>query len=892
MIRESELILTDRCLIVGDVVKRRVEDAISGTVIQTSTSVTLLQPKMWPKGGSSAVISVENKFGNYASNPRTLLKDIPTDDLIPASRWRPDQFIIYKDWVGRIETVYEDVYVRLSNGSVVVVDDPNELDTEVATEDLAVGDYVTTKKGNLRRGRWIYGVFDPAIEPAGYIAETRALRLEVDWLCSRFPAWSSAPSAEPSADVDEDMLESGEIHLYDRRRLPSKDATHHDGDLVHDRSGPSPENTTSLKRIDLDVCVGDAVRFRDIAGAAVKYDGTQRDGSGSLGVQLNRISRMDASGFDINVFQVVQTRTMATILWQDLTTTQMPSTNFIPYIDVGGDDDVWPGELIATTKNISPVDMVYKPENVGIAQSVNARDRMAKVKWFSSGSLMFTEDEEPVLLPTSITSDVSTTVDEVSLYDISTLPGLSRRLGDYIVVQTDPSMDPPPTAIYREAASLAYSTSSNDWFGEVIELGLDGLITVRLGASSNVRDVKVPWECTYLVYSSDFEDDEGEDDNWDMEDEDSMDDEDEDLDSSSSASELVQIKGEDGVWRDVDGMEDIEDWITDEENANDAEDHDSDDGDTLMPDATVRNVDEAPVGQSHARPSYLSFSYGSMFNAIGSGESTPAYVPESFLVLEGEPPQNHHYAGRVAHNSQPQLKRIQKEYKILQTSLPAGVYVRTWESALDLLRVLILGPVGTPYEFAPFVVDLHLDHTFPTLPPLAFFHSWTQGTGPVNPNLYEDGKICLSLLGTWPGDEKNETWSAKSTIMQVLVSLVGLVLVEEPFYSKSIPHRYFRRSTNTRIFSRRSRLRSQSRNTRIPHPLCNLHRAHLFQSSRLHNPRAHEPDSSFRKRNKRHLPCRRGSAVVERRDARCCWSRTKEYKQNDCGCRWWAGLGG
>jgi ubiquitin-protein ligase len=29
--------------------------------------------------------------------------------------------------------------------------------------------------------------------------------------------------------------------------------------------------------------------------------------------------------------------------------------------------------------------------------------------------------------------------------------------------------------------------------------------------------------------------------------------------------------------------------------------------------------------------------------------------------------------------------------------------------------------------------------------------------GRCNPNLYEDGKVCLSILGTWQG-EKSESW--------------------------------------------------------------------------------------------------------------------------------------
>ena len=161
--------------------------------------------------------------------------------------------------------------------------------------------------------------------------------------------------------------------------------------------------------------------------------------------------------------------------------------------------------------------------------------------------------------------------------------------------------------------------------------------------------------------------------------------------------------------------------------------------------------------------------------------------PEQFTILEVMPPSDHQFSNRKATSNPARMKRIQREYRILQDSLPDGVYVRTWESALDLIRVLILGPLDTPYAYAPFVIDFYLDEHFPYSPPQAFFHSWTKGAGPINPNLYEDGKICLSLLGTWPGDTTNETWNPiKSTILQLLVSLIGLVLVKEPFYSKSV----------------------------------------------------------------------------------------------------------
>jgi ubiquitin-protein ligase len=37
----------------------------------------------------------------------------------------------------------------------------------------------------------------------------------------------------------------------------------------------------------------------------------------------------------------------------------------------------------------------------------------------------------------------------------------------------------------------------------------------------------------------------------------------------------------------------------------------------------------------------------------------------------------------------------------------------------------------------------------------------TTGNGTVrfNPNLYANGKVCLSLLGTWKGNTESENWN-------------------------------------------------------------------------------------------------------------------------------------
>lgn len=50
--------------------------------------------------------------------------------------------------------------------------------------------------------------------------------------------------------------------------------------------------------------------------------------------------------------------------------------------------------------------------------------------------------------------------------------------------------------------------------------------------------------------------------------------------------------------------------------------------------------------------------------------------------------------------------------------------------------------------------------------------------------MYNCGKVCLSLLNTWTG-HKNEKWlPGVSTILQVLVSIQGLILNTKPYFNE------------------------------------------------------------------------------------------------------------
>ncbi|KAF6754275.1 hypothetical protein DFP72DRAFT_899833 [Ephemerocybe angulata] len=124
-----------------------------------------------------------------------------------------------------------------------------------------------------------------------------------------------------------------------------------------------------------------------------------------------------------------------------------------------------------------------------------------------------------------------------------------------------------------------------------------------------------------------------------------------------------------------------------------------------------------------------------------------------------------------------------KELAVMVTSLPPGIWVRVDEVRNDAIKVMIAGPQGTPYAGGLFEFDCFIPLEYPNKPPV--MHNRTTGGGTVrfNPNLYDSGKVCLSLLGTWSGSPE-EQWTSKSTLLQVLVSIQSMILNEAPWYNE------------------------------------------------------------------------------------------------------------
>ncbi len=59
-----------------------------------------------------------------------------------------------------------------------------------------------------------------------------------------------------------------------------------------------------------------------------------------------------------------------------------------------------------------------------------------------------------------------------------------------------------------------------------------------------------------------------------------------------------------------------------------------------------------------------------------------------------------------------------------------------------------------------------------------------KGTVRFNPNLYAEGKVCLTLLGTWPGQESEKWIPGTSSLYQVAVSIQSLIMVDRPYFNE------------------------------------------------------------------------------------------------------------
>lgn len=131
--------------------------------------------------------------------------------------------------------------------------------------------------------------------------------------------------------------------------------------------------------------------------------------------------------------------------------------------------------------------------------------------------------------------------------------------------------------------------------------------------------------------------------------------------------------------------------------------------------------------------------------------------------------------------NQTHIRRIMKDVQQLYNENPTDIHVIPQEDNLALVHALVIGPKDTPYENGFFYFVLKYDTSiytsialnstiyetqyfrfpddYPLKPPQVELKTTLKKTVRFNPNLYANGKVCLSILGTWTG--KNLSFTPK-----------------------------------------------------------------------------------------------------------------------------------
>lgn len=128
-------------------------------------------------------------------------------------------------------------------------------------------------------------------------------------------------------------------------------------------------------------------------------------------------------------------------------------------------------------------------------------------------------------------------------------------------------------------------------------------------------------------------------------------------------------------------------------------------------------------------------------------------------------------------------RRILKDLERLQNCSDDfnedGIYFHYDESDLRKLFVVITGASNTPYADVPFLFLFTFPANYPHRPPVVKFCTG-DGKTRFNPNLYIDGKVCLSILGTWEGPG----WTPVMNIVTVIKSIQALVMTDTPLLNE------------------------------------------------------------------------------------------------------------
>ena len=127
------------------------------------------------------------------------------------------------------------------------------------------------------------------------------------------------------------------------------------------------------------------------------------------------------------------------------------------------------------------------------------------------------------------------------------------------------------------------------------------------------------------------------------------------------------------------------------------------------------------------------------------------------------------------------IKRLMTEHKELQRNPVEGIQAGPLTSDNFLIwEAKIAGPPGTPFEGGIFPAILTFPRDYPLNPPSMRFTCEM-----FHPNIYQDGRVCISILHAPGEDPMNyessaERWSPVQSIEKILLSVISMLASPNP----------------------------------------------------------------------------------------------------------------
>lgn len=136
--------------------------------------------------------------------------------------------------------------------------------------------------------------------------------------------------------------------------------------------------------------------------------------------------------------------------------------------------------------------------------------------------------------------------------------------------------------------------------------------------------------------------------------------------------------------------------------------------------------------------------------------------------------------------SQDTARRLIKDIRAITKSPPIGIFYQHDESNILAGKAMVIGPPDTPYEGGYYFFKFAFPEDYPHSPPKLTYCT-NDGKTRMHPNLYKNGKVCLSLLNTWDGD----AWTGCNTITSVLLVIRSIMTTEPLSHEPGIDEKHF-----------------------------------------------------------------------------------------------------